>query len=233
MQTIKGERPYILYGAESDYKRIFYSSIANALMKEVTLAPGYGILRAGTALAKNVSAAGNKNLYVPYAPTVPAVGDTNQKGNAFLVANGAADTNVWVTMEDSYKFVVGDDLIAYDTSTNTTSAINLGAITAIDRTTYQHMALITVTANVTTGITIAASGCVHVECGADNTNGYSDCAGILGASVDTGSGENAQGAVANIILSNAILYKGMLTNVDAAAMVDIGASESGNLLVIK
>ena len=233
MQSIKGETPYIIYGKESDYKRIFYSSPNQALVKEVTLAPGYGVLRAGTALAKNVSAAGNKNQYVPYCPTTPASGDADQKGNAFLVTD-ATDTNIYVTMDDSYKFEVGDDIIIYATGAKTTSAENLGAITAIDRTTYTHMAKITVTSDPTDAtFTVATSAAIHVECGADNTNGYSDCAGILGSTVDTGTGENAKGAVASIILSNAILYEGLLVNVDAAAKTDISATSNGNLLVIK
>lgn len=232
MQTTKGETPYILYGKQTDYKRIFYSSPNQALQKEVTLAPGYGIIRAGTALAKNVSASGNKNLYVPYCPTTPSSADPNQKGNAFLVQN-AAGSDLYVTMEDSYKFEVGDDVILYDSDTKTTAAENMGAITAIDRTTYLHMAKITVTATVSGTFTVANSAAIHVECGADNTNGYSDCAGILGSTVDTGSGENSQGAVASIILSNCILYEGLLANVDAAAKTDISASSNGNLLVIK
>lgn len=230
---IYGEIPSQVQGQEGFFKRLFYSDPANALMRDVTISGGYGVLRAGTPLAKNVSAAGNVGQYVPYCPTVPDSSSEAQKGNAFIVTDGTAAAICYVTMEDSYKFVVGDDLIAYDTNTSTTSAIELGAITAIDRTTHVHMAKITFTANITTGITVALSGAVHVECGADNTNGFSDCAGILGSTVDTGKGENSQGALAPMIMSNAILYTGSCEGLDTAAKTDISATESGNLLIIK
>jgi hypothetical protein len=227
------EIPSQVQGQEGFYKRLWYSNPANALMRDVTISAGYGVLRAGTALAKNVSAAGNVGQYVPYCPTVPDSSSEVQQGNAFIVTDGAANAYVYVTKNDSYKFVVGDDLIAYDTDTATTSAIELGAITAIDRTTYVHMAKITVTANLTTGITVALSGAVHVECGADSSNGFSDCAGILASSVDTGTGENAQGALAPMIMSNAVLYSGACENLDTAGKTDISATANGNLLVIK
>ncbi len=229
--TIYGETPYQVQEAEAFNKRIWYSRPEQALLKEITLQAGYGILRAGTPLAKNVSAAGNEYKYVPYAQTTPDSSDTSQK-SAFLVQD-ASGTTLYVTQSDSYKFAVGDDVIIYDSNTGTTSAENLGAITEIDRTTYVHMAVITVTASVSGSFTVALSAAIHVECGADSSNGYSDCAGILATSVDTGTGENAKGAVASMILSNAILYEGMCEGLDSAAKSDISAASSGNLLVIK
>lgn len=230
--TIHGETPYLVRGDEQSYKRLFYSRPEQALMRDVTLSAGYGVIKAGTPLAQNVSAAGNKYEYVPYCPTTPASGDTTQKGNAFLVQD-ASGTSVYVTMNDSYKFEVGDDLIIYSTANKTTSVENLGAITAIDRMTYQHMSVITFIVTVSGSFTTAQSAAIHVECGADNTNGYSDCAGILASTVDTGTGENAKGAVAPMILSSAILYEGCCEGLDAAAKTDISASSNGNLLVIK
>ena len=229
--TIHGESPYLVRGNEEDYKRLWYSNPANALMKEITLAPGYGVLKAGSPVALNVSAVGNVGKYVPYAQTTPDSSAEEQK-SAFLVQD-ASGTTLYVTMDDSYKFSVGDDVIIYDANTKTTSAENLGAITAIDRTTYKHMAIITVTATVSGSFTVAQSAAIHVECGADNTNGYSDCAGLLANTVDTGTGEHAQGALAAMILSNAILYEGCCEGLDAAAKTDISASSNGNLLVIK
>jgi hypothetical protein len=233
--TIYGETPYLVRGDEQSYKRLFYSRPEQALMRDVTISAGYGVLKAGTPLAQNVSASGNVYEYVPYCPTTPASGDTTQKGNAFLVADasGGSLTTVYVTMNDSYKFEVGDDIIIYDTSSKTTSAENLGAITAIDRTTYQHMAKITFTSATSSSFTVANSAAIHVECGADSTNGYSDCAGILASTVDTGTGENAKGALAPMILSSAILYEGCCEGLDTAAKSDISASSNGNLLVIK
>ena len=229
--TIHGERPYVVRGQEDNYRRLWYSRPEQALLRDVTIQSGYGVLRAGTPLAKNVSAAGNIGKYVPYAQTTPDSSATEQK-SAFLVQDAAAST-LYVTLADSYKFAVGDDVIIYDTGNKETAAENLGAITAIDRTTYVHMATITVTTGISGAFTVAQSAAIHVECGADNTNGWSDCAGILGSSIDTGIGEDAQGAIAPIIISNAILYEGSCEGLDAASKTDISATSNGNLLVIK
>ena len=232
---IHGETPYIVRGVESDYKRLFFSSPEKALMRSVTLQSGYGILPAGTILAKNASAAGNVNKYLPYSMTVPSSADPNQKARAFLVADSTNSVYVYVTLQDSYKFKVGDDVIIGDADTTTTSTENLGAITVIDRTTYVHMAKITVTTAVSgTGFTVAQSAYIQVEAGATSANNYSEAVGILAASVDTGTGENAQGAVAPMIISNAILYKAALVNYDAAALADFtGATVDGIYFILK
>jgi hypothetical protein len=137
-------------------------------------------------------------------------------------------------MADSYKFKVGDDIIVGDANTTTTATENLGVITEIDRTTYTHMAKITATATASgpSTFTVAQSAYICVEAG-DNSNSYSDCVGILGASVDTGTGENSAGAVAPLIISNAVLYKGNLMNYDAAALADLGGSVDGIYLFLK
>jgi hypothetical protein len=231
--TIHGEVPYLVRGIDTDYKRLFYSRPEQALMREVTIQAGYGILPAGTPLAISVSAAGGKGKYVPYCPTTPDSSViVGQRGNAPLVQDGSG-TTLYVTLEDSYKFAVGDDVIIYDANTKTTAAENLGAITAIDRTTYRHMAVITVTETISGSFTVAQSAAIHIECGADNTNGYSDCAGILISSVDTGIGELSKGALAPMLISNAILYEGLCDGIDAAAKTDISATSNGNLLIIK
>ena len=221
--------PAIIRGQQDDYRRLYYSDPNAALKAEVTLAAGYGVLKPGTVLAKNLSAAGNKDLLVPYNPTL-FTGAENHPGRAFLVANvGAAATIVYVTLDDSYKFAVGDDLIIND---DETSAENLGAITAIDRTTNTHMASITVTAQTSGTFTVAAKGHVFVEAGTSGNN-YSDAIGILEKAVDTGTGVNAKGALATLIVSNAMLYEGCLTNLDAASKTDLAASSFGQYLCIK
>jgi hypothetical protein len=52
-------------------------------------------------------------------------------------------------------------------------------------------------------------------------------------SVDTGTGEDAQGALGTLLISNAILYNGMLLNVDSNARTDITATVNGQYLVVK
>jgi hypothetical protein len=202
-----------------------------ALRTDVTIQAGYGLLKAGTILAKNLSAAGNKGKYVPYNPTT-FTGAENHPGRAYLVSNsGTTDSFVYVSMNDSYKFAVGDDLIIND---NTTAAENRGAITAIDRTTYPHMAKITFTTAIGgTAFTTARFAYVCVEAG-DSSNNYYDAVGILEKSVETGTGSNAKGAVVDVIFGNALLYTGMLINLDAAALTDIsGASVAGQYTMIR
>ncbi len=224
------DAPGLIRGSQEDYKRLYYSDPMASLKVPVTLQAAYGILKAGTALSINKSAAGGVGKFLPYNPTT-ITGAENAPGRAYLVQNsGTTATELYVTMDDSYKFAVGDDAIIND---DTTAAENLGAITAIDRATYSHMAKITVTsATGGTDFTTARFAYLCVEAG-DNTNAYSDCVGILEKSVDTGTGENANGALATLILGNCVLYTGVLTNMDAAAITDVSAASIGNYTYIK
>jgi hypothetical protein len=226
----QGDTPHIVRGVQKDYKNIYYSRPEIALVADLTLQAGYGLIEAGTVLAKNKSAAGGAGKYVPYSPTLFTGLEVDPARAYLLQATGGAVNTVYVTLDDSYKFVVGDDLIIDD---NVTAAENLGKITAIDRTTYPHMAAITyTTASGGTSFTTARKAHVKVEAG-DSSNNYSDAVAILAKSVDTGTGVNAQGAVAPVILSNAVLYEGMLTNLDAAAKVDIGGASFGQFYILK
>lgn len=221
----------IQYGTQSDYKHLYFSDANAALKVPITLQAGYGKLESGQAIAKNVSAltTGNKDMYVPYNLTV-FDGTETSPGRAYLVADSGTVAYVYVTMDDSYKFSVGDDLII---NSSGESVENLGAITAIDRTTEQHRAKITATSSVGNDMTTAETAYVCVEAGADNSNNYSDCAGILEKSVDTGTGSTAEGAIATMVVSNAVLYLGMCSGIDAASETDISATEYGNFLLIK
>jgi hypothetical protein len=129
-----------------------------------------------------------------------------------------------VTIDDSYKFSVGDDVIIVD-SDGEVAAENLGAITAIDVTTYTHMAAITVTTQTVDNFTTAKFAYITPE-------GYNTCDGILIRSVDTGTGEDSKGALGVLLKKNAILYNGMLTNVDSNARTDLSASVNGQYLIV-
>ena len=238
MPTYAPDIASIIRGGQTDYKRLFYSNPEQALTKEVTMQAGYGLIPAGTVLSKNLSAAGNIGKYVPLSPGIaanlPDPADPNHVlACAFLLADVTTGTELQVTQEDSYKFVVGDDLILFDDTTYGASSENLGAITAIDRTTYLHIALITVTETVSGSFTIAAGACVHVEAGSANTNSYSVAVGVLMHSINTGTGENAKGGVAPMVISNAMLYNGLLTNMIAQARTDLGATVDGQFLIMK
>ena len=225
--------PGVIIGQQKDYKEIYvYGSEGVLKVINITLQAGYGLIDAGFALSQNESAAGGVGKFLPYNPTTFTGGASeNHPGRAYLVAsNTATGSTVAVTIEDSYKFAVGDDLIIND---NTTTKESLGAITAIDRTTYSNYAVITfTTATGGTAFTTARFAHVFVEAG-DNTNNYSDCVGILEKSVDTGLGVNAKGAVATLIWGNCALWNGMVTNVDSAARTDISATVFGQQLMIR
>lgn len=205
---------------QKDYKRLYYSEENASLKVPITLQAGYGLIEAGTALAKNNSASSSRlGYFVPYDPTATITGAEVAPGRAYLVQDsGTTASDLYVTIDDSYKFAVGDDVIIVD---NDTTAENLGAITAIDRTTYTHMAKITVTvATGGTSFTTADFAYIVVE-------GYDTCVGILEKSVDTGIGANANGANATLILGNCVLYTGSLINLDANAKTDLTATAFG------
>ncbi len=217
------DTPSMIYGGQEDYKRLYYSDPAAARKVEVSIMAGYGVLKMGTAMAKNGSAGGSVGKLIPYDPTANT-GAEITPARAFLVQNsGAAATVLYVIMKDSYKFAVGDDAYIND---DTTALKQLGAITEIDRTTYSHMATITVTTQTGSDFTTARFAYLAIQ-GADT------CSGILEKSVDTGEGANAKGALATLILGNAMLYTGMLTNFDSAAISDLSSGSFGQYTELK
>lgn len=224
------DSPNILYGGQSDFKRLYYSDPIAALKSPITIAAGYGILEMGTSLALNESAAGNVNKAVPYNPTT-FTGAEDHPGKAYLVQDsGTTATVLYTTIDDSYKFIDGDDVII---NSDNVTVENLGAITAIDRTTYSHMATITVTtATGGSSFTTGHFAYIAVEAG-DSSNNYSDGIGILEKTVNAGVGANAKGALATLILGNCVLYSGMLTNVDSAFRTDVSAATFGNYTYIR
>lgn len=224
----------IIRGVQEDPTVLYYSDHVASLKVPVTIQSGYGELKKGTVLALNKSAltTGGRDQLVPYNPTsFTGSASENHPGRAYLVTNsGTVDAFVYVSMDDSYKFKVGDDLIIND---NTTAAENLGAITAIDRTSEGHRAKITFTTVIGgTAFTTARYAYVCVEAG-DSSNNYSDAVGILEKTVDTGTGVNAKGALAPMILGNCVLYEGLLTNLDSAAKTDMSMSSFGQYAYMK
>jgi hypothetical protein len=219
------DAPQINYGLQTDYKRLYYSEPEAALKVPVTLMAGYGVLEQGTALALNGSAGGQKAKVFPYDPNAAPTGQLVRPAAAFLVTDSGTSSNIlYTTLDDSYKFEVGDDVFIED---DTTGAENLGAITAIDRTTYTNRAKITVTTNYG-GTSFLTSRFAYLA-----VEGYTTCVGILEKTVDTGTGTLAKGALATMILGNCVLYSGMLTNFDSAAISDLSAGSFGQYVYIK
>lgn len=214
---------------------LFHSERRVALLLDKTISPGFGVLRAGTILSKNISSAstGNKGLLVPYI--LDDSTDINQVGPSFLTASYATgETVVYVTLSDSYRFKVGDDIVIGRNSGGDWETFNGGAITAIDRTTYANKAKITfTTSEASANYTIANNAACWVECGTGSklcTASY-----VLDQDVDTGEGEDSAGALTSVVVSNAILNIGVMQqeNYDSQAATDLSASTDGNFFILK
>lgn len=227
-----GDTPYVVRGGQTDPKKIFYSKPELAFTKTIQIPGGYGVLPMGQFMGKITESTGRLGQYVPYAPESPdaptwiGAEPTLLPALAYLTTDGAANTNVWVSKEDSYKFAVGDHLAVNDV--NSDSPTDLGAISSIDRTTYSTLAQIVVANQVTTAYTVAQGAAVYIQT-AESTP-FTAAAGVLFAAVDTGKGENAKGANGVMILKNALLYKNALQVYHADILSDItGSADQGNL----
>lgn len=229
-----GETPYMLRGGQADLKALFHSRYEDAHIKSISIPAGYGIIPAGAVMGIITESTSRKGYHVPYPPADAGLsaGITTAPGLAYLTLDGAADALCYVTMEESYKFAVGDHLAAGDSDTDGASCIDLGIITAIDRTTYSHIAKITATNNVTTAITIANGGCIWIQSAVAAP--FVKAVGILTSGADTGKGENAKGATGALVFGNAVLKKGALYNYDSTEVVaDLGCTEDGNFVYLK
>lgn len=224
------DTPQQYRGYQEDPKRIWYSDPNIALTREVTIPAGYGFLPGGTILGEISESTNRAGQYVPYAQEDPSA-DTDNFFGAYLLADGLASGVCEVTLGESYKFAVGDHLVAMDGNTKGGSAIDLGAVVSIDRTTYPNKAIVTVTNNVTTAITVDQSGAIAIQ--TTTSAPFTKALGMLLGGVDTGIGEHAKGAQGVIVLSNAMAYKGVIKNYDAEAKTDLGNIETGQFIVLK
>jgi len=229
----QGDTPYILRGSQSDMKRLFYSDPNNALSRAITIPAGYGIIEAGAVMGIITESTSRVDQYVPYTgiDTVGnvAAGIADLFGAAFLVSDPSTGTTGYTTLDDSYKFLVGDHLVCGDSDRAGTET-DLGAITAIDRTTYTHMGVITVT-NAFESQTIAKGAVITIQSFA--TAPFVKGVGILVGTVDAGTGEDAKGAQGVMVIKNAMLYKDSLYNYNADVLTDLsGSVENGRYLVM-
>ena len=230
MKTIGGDIPQINRNAPGyGIKPLFYSQIDIALIKDKTIAAGYGYLKAGTVMAENISAAGNKGKLVPYVPVYSKVvfGALSAIGIAPLLVDGVTG-HLKVSLSNSYKFVVGDNL--YYQNTTGDGLVDCGAITAIDRTTSTLWADISCGAYTATNATVAKGSYCFVKAG---TTPFSIAKYILDKDVNTGVGENANGALASVVISNAIVYTSSLVNATSEAITSLGAVTDGVHTILK
>ena len=226
-----GQTPYIFRGGQEDLKRLFYSDPDKAFARAITIPAGYGVIPAGAIMGIITESTNRVGQHVPYTglDTVGgnvAAGISYLFGAAFLVADPSTNKVGYVTMEDSYKFAVGDHLVAGD---STRSNTDLGAITAIDRTTYTHMASITVT-NSFTSETVAQGALITIQSALATP--WVCATGVLKAAVDTGVGENAKGGQGVLVIKNAMLYSANLYNYNADVATDLSGTDSTPYFII-
>lgn len=233
MKGIGGDIPQMVRNPEgAGIKRLFFSQRDIALIKDKTCQAGYGVLKAGTVVACNASS-GSANLgklvpYVPVYDTPVTFGTDSAIGAARMVADGSSG-HVYVSLEDSYKFAVGDEIVFENASGE--GPVDCGHISAIDRTTSTIWADITTEAYTATNATVAKTAYVYVK--SATSDPWSTAKFILDKDVNTGVGEEAQGALASVVISNAIVYTNSLVNMTAAAISALSAVQDGQHTIIK
>lgn len=227
-----GHSPYVYNGPMKLGQKALYASDPDmAILLSKQVAPGFGVLQAGTVMSENLSAAGNKGLIQPYVPDLPT--DMTTKGKALLVADyGTGLTYVYVLIEDSYMFTIGDDFIAGRNNASAWELFNGGAITAIDRTTDSFRAKITFTTGfASANFTMANLAACWPEAGASGK--YNTAKYILDQDIDTGRGSTALGAQSSVVISNAKLNTGCLVCADSTALSALGAIQDGTYTILK
>ena len=234
MQSLTGIRSSVpqmnRYPEGPGIKALFHSVRDIALILDKTVSAGYGYLKAGTVMAINISTggAGGYGKLVPFVPLSGDVvlGGVSSIGISPVVLNSITD-HVYVSLEDSYKYEVGDFLWADNDSDE--GPISGGVISDIDRTTSTLYADITVASLTAANVTVAKKAYVYTMAGASGNN---EAAYILDKDVDTGVGEEALGALTSVVVSNCILYKNSLYNLTAAAQTDLGVVD-GRFFIMK
>jgi hypothetical protein len=201
-------------------KALFKSQREMAGIDQVMYKAGFGYLAPGQIMGKN----SYDSKLVPYVPDTYVIGVT--KGVTPVLADVAnAATTLYVSMDDSYKFVVGDSLILREG----TVYADCGAITAIDRTTDNWRALITfTTATAVATFTTANSTVVYPKSG--TTGKFSAAFTICDMGVDTGYGYNRESnaaphdGLASAVFKNAVLYKNALVDYDSTVLTGLAAT---------
>ena len=234
MQSLTGIRSSVpqmnRYPEGPGIKALFHSVRDIALILDKTVSAGYGYLKAGTVMATNIST-GSGGGYGKLVPFVPLSGDVVLGGVSAIgispVVLSSITDHVYVSLDDAYKYEVGDFLWADNDSDE--GPISGGVISAIDVTTSTIYADITVAALTATNVTIAKKAYVYTMAGASGNN---EATYILDKDVDTGVGEEALGALTSVVVSNCILYKNSLYNLTTAAQTDLGVVD-GRFFIMK
>lgn len=224
----EGNTPQVIRSGETPgSKRLFHSVREIALIKDKTIDPGYGYLKAGTMLAVN-TVSGN---CVPYVPTGLAAYGT------FAVAPALSDlastaTTIVVPLAALKRFTAGDNLILVRNNAGTQALHDGGAIvSAVKSTDYSATITFTTALDTDANFTVANYASCFVE--GDASTPFTKAVYVLDKDCFTGEGEDALGANVSVVLSNCILYTTSLVNFDAAAKTDMGAVTDGQHTIFK
>lgn len=228
--------PGISQGYETRGTRpIFWSKVDQAYVLSAVVSPGFGNIPAGTIMAENNSSGGNNGKLVPYVPTDPTIVDGFAAvGKTFAIADVGNGVNYcYVLKDDSYRFVVGDELILMYNNSGTAVYFDGGAITAIDTTSDPTRAKITFTNNTASAaFTVAAKTAMYVKSGV--TTKFNKAATVLDQNIYTGYGADAAGAQTSVVVGNAALMYSFMKegNVDAQSITDLGARVYKTLFIL-
>lgn len=206
-------------------KQLYFSQRAIALLLDKTLRSGYGGLELGTVLAQDQ----NTDKYVPYVPdTIDLAADV---GRVPLLNDCTTADNFDVLMEQSYKLQTGDVIVLTDTD----GSYEQATISDIDRDSYDYKATVTLSGATSGTFTVAKKANCYVKAeDVSGDNKASKAAFILDMNVDTGNGEDAEGALAPVLLSNAIIYQASCVGMDSQAITDLGnVSSDGQYYILK
>lgn len=225
-----GDIPFKIGEGGLDYRKLYRSKPEIALKIEVTLVPGLGVVKSGTMMGE-IQSGTSQGKWAPYNPdpgTEWSAPD-DDVGRAYLRLDSSTNDYVYIGINDSYMFSVGDVVAIDDISADAAEQLT---ISAIDRTTYERQDRAKITFSASISNDRAVSDYAHLYHDTEGSNTYSKAAGILEYTVDAGSDKNAQGALGIVILKNALLYRGMLINDDSDAQTDLSLTYQGNFALI-
>ncbi len=208
----------------AQYKRLYKSHREIALLLDKTLRAGYGCLEAGTVMAVDQ----NTDNLVPYTPDTISEEDPSR---VFLLNDCSTADNFDVELLESYKLASGETIVMTDSD----GTYEQATISGVDRSSSNYKANITLTGSTSNNFTVAKSANCYVK--AEDASGddkASKAKYVLDMAVDTGAGEDAEGGLGAVLLSNAVIYKDATVGMDSTAITDLGnVSEDGAYYILK
>lgn len=206
-------------------KQLYYSQRDIALIFDKTLRGGYGAIELGTVLAQDQ----NTDKFVPYVPD--SIDLDKDVGRVPLLNDCDTADNFDVLMEQSYKLSSGDTIVLTDSD----GTYEQATISDIDRDSYDYKATVTLSGAVSGTFTTAKKANCYLQAqDVSGDNKASKAVFILDMNVDTGNDEYAAGALAPVLISNAIIYQAACVGMDSQAITDLGnVTSDGQFYILK